>query len=160
MKHGVIVLLSICVLGFGGMTVVQESASSHDQAVLDLLRLMGLERTLMGAATAMVDAQITANPAIAPYRDVMLEWISKYFTWDAMVPDLSKIYKETFTESELRELIAFYQTPTGQKSLAKIPELMQKGAAVGVTLAQQHTAELEVMLQERKKQIEAGKQTP
>lgn len=160
MKRKVVVMLSACVLLLSGIGGSQALASSHDQAVLDLLRLMGLERSMMGGATAMVDAQIQANPAIAPYRDVMLEWIGKYFTWDAMVPEVSRIYKEAFTEPELREMIAFYQTPTGQKALARMPELMQKGASVGVTLAQKHSGELEKMVQERKKQLESGGRKP
>jgi hypothetical protein len=34
-----------------------------------------------------------------------------------------QIYDEAFTESELKELIAFYRTPTGQKAAAFLPSL-------------------------------------
>jgi hypothetical protein len=34
------------------------------------------------------------------------------------------LYAKHFTENELRDLIAFYKTPTGRKTLAVMPELM------------------------------------
>ncbi|MBA2619724.1 MAG: DUF2059 domain-containing protein [Acidobacteria bacterium] len=37
-----------------------------------------------------------------------------------------QIYDKTFTENELRELIAFYQTPTGQKAAAFLPTLSKQ----------------------------------
>ncbi len=37
-----------------------------------------------------------------------------------------QIYDKNFTESELKELIAFYQTPTGQKAAAFLPTLSKQ----------------------------------
>ncbi len=37
-----------------------------------------------------------------------------------------QIYDKTFTETELKELIAFYQTPTGQKAAAFLPSLSKQ----------------------------------
>jgi hypothetical protein len=37
-----------------------------------------------------------------------------------------QIYDKTFTENELKELIAFYQTPTGQKAAAFLPTLSKQ----------------------------------
>lgn len=47
---------------------------------------------------------------IAPYDEVM-EWSSE-------------LYAQRFTVSEIKELIAFYKTPLGQKLSSKLPELM------------------------------------
>jgi hypothetical protein len=35
------------------------------------------------------------------------------------------IYDKFFTEPELKDLVAFYQSPTGQKSIGVMPQLMQ-----------------------------------
>lgn len=37
-----------------------------------------------------------------------------------------QIYDKTFTENELKELVAFYQTPTGQKAAAFLPSLSKQ----------------------------------
>ncbi len=131
--------------------------SSHEQAVTELFGLMDLEKMMVGSATAMIDAQIQANPGIAPFRGVLIEWSGKYLTWDAMAPQLIKIYMETFTEPETREMIAFYRTPTGKKALTKMPELLQKGAQIGAEIGKAHQAELAQMVREKQKQLDAEK---
>ncbi|MNT21075.1 hypothetical protein D3C72_1563990 [compost metagenome] len=39
-----------------------------------------------------------------------------------------KIYTSNFSESELKELIAFYESPLGRKVLDKMPALTQQSA--------------------------------
>ena len=41
------------------------------------------------------------------------------------------LYARYFTEQEIRDLIDFYQTPTGQKSIAVMPALMQDSMEAG-----------------------------
>ncbi|HYP50839.1 MAG TPA: DUF2059 domain-containing protein, partial [Pyrinomonadaceae bacterium] len=42
-----------------------------------------------------------------------------------MVEDISySLYDKYFTENELRDLIAFYKSPTGQKTISVMPSLM------------------------------------
>jgi uncharacterized protein len=128
--------------------------SSHDQAVHELFRVMGLQQTAVLGATTMIDAQVQANPAIEPYRDVMIDWATKYLTWDAMLPGMTAIYKDTFSEPEVREMIAFYRTPTGKKVLETMPDVMQRSAEVGIALAQENQGELEKMVAKRRRELE------
>lgn len=130
-----------------------EAAPSHRQAARELLQLAGTPRVMNSAAEAMVDAQVKANPAIEPYRDVLLTWIRKYITYESMEPKLIDLYSESFSEAELREMIAFYKTPVGQKAMEKMPELMQKGALMGTEAAQQHTDELRQMIEARDQEL-------
>lgn len=131
--------------------------SSHEQAVIELFDLMDLKRTVVGGATAAIDSQIAGNPEIAPYRDVMIAWATGVMTWENMGPPLIKVYLETFTEAEVREMTAFYRTPTGRKALTKLPELMQKGTVVGIEVAKAHQGELTEMLNARRKELESEK---
>jgi hypothetical protein len=48
--------------------------------------------------------------------------------WDKLKPDMIKLYTANFTESELKDLVAFYQSPLGKKVLTKMPELTQQSA--------------------------------
>ncbi|HET6372528.1 MAG TPA: DUF2059 domain-containing protein [Candidatus Polarisedimenticolia bacterium] len=144
-------------LALSAVALASPAPSAHEQAVKEMFQLMGLERAMIGGATAMIDAQIQGNPAIAPYRDVMLEWAGKYLTWEAMSPGLVKLYMETFSEAEVREMIVFYRTPTGRKALMKLPELMQKGAMIGAEVGKAHQQELEGMVLERQRQLESEK---
>jgi tetratricopeptide (TPR) repeat protein len=46
---------------------------------------------------------------------------------ERLMPRMIDIYVEAYTEQELRELIAFYKTPAGKKTLEKMPLLMPQG---------------------------------
>jgi len=132
-------------------------ADTHTQAASKLISIIDLERTMMGGATAMVDAMQQQDAALVSYRDTILKWAQKYLTWEALGPKFVAIYAETFTEAELRELIAFYLTPTGKKVLATTPDLMKRGAMIGAEVAQTHTPELEQMIREHAKALEQQK---
>ena len=138
----------------------QNAASSHDMAILELLQVMGLERTASAGATAMIDAMNQQNPSLVAYKDIISSWAEKHFTWEAMAPEFLKMYREAFTEQEVREMLAFYKSPTGKKALEKMPELMQKGAMLGTSIAQANEKELLQMIEARHKEIEAQKQKP
>lgn len=51
---------------------------------------------------------------------------------DRMVP----LYAEAYTHQEVRDLLAFYQSPTGKKAVAATPGLMRGGEKIGQELAQ------------------------
>jgi len=45
----------------------------------------------------------------------------------AYIPKLARIYAETFDEQELKDLLAFYTSPVGQRLVEKQPELSRRG---------------------------------
>jgi hypothetical protein len=59
------------------------------------------------------------------------------------------MYTEAFTEQELRDLIVFYRTPTGQKALTLLPELVSQGAQLGMIEARARQSELQQLIQRR-----------
>ena len=48
--------------------------------------------------------------------------------WNKLKPDMVKLYTTNFTESELKDLVAFYQSPLGKKVMEKMPQLTQQSA--------------------------------
>lgn len=142
----------MCLIVFSPMTRAEPSPAARDSAAT-LLRTMGLERTMMAGVAAMVDVQIRQNATLVPFRDVLLNWAERFLTWDAVAPQLIDLYAERFTEAELQDLIAFYQSPTGRKSLVELPALTQQGAALGAEIAKKHAPELERMIRERAEEL-------
>ncbi len=115
---------------------------AHNAAVQELFGEMKLKTELQRLPDAKINSEISRNPGLAPFRDVMVNWLKKYLTWDAMAPQLTKLYAETFSEAELKEMAAFYKTPTGQKAMAKMPELTQRSAIICAQIGQAHSDEL------------------
>jgi hypothetical protein len=65
------------------------------------------------------------------------------FNWEIMKPKLAKLYADNYTEAELKDIIAFYQTPTGQKTLAKMPVLMQQSLTMSMSGVQANMPEFQ-----------------
>jgi hypothetical protein len=127
--------------------------AAQSAAAVELLKSIKLDESLPSTSAAMIDSEIRGNPGMEPYRDVMLKWIQKYMTWDAMRPELIRLYTDTYTEAELKQLAAFYKTPLGQKTLTKTPELLQKTAMIGARLGQQHADELKTAMTARRDEL-------
>jgi hypothetical protein len=127
---------------------------SQVAAANELFKSMKLENTVQTTSAAMIESEVGRTAGMQAYRDVMLTWLRKYMTWDAMKPELIKLYTETYTEAEMKELAAFYKTPVGQKSLAKMPELMQKTAQIGAKLGQPHVDELKTLMDARREELQ------
>ena len=60
--------------------------------------------------------------------------------------ELVALYSDAFTEAELKELLAFYQTPTGRKVLEQMPQLMAHAAQLTQERLQQAVPEVDKLL--------------
>ena len=122
-------------------------------AAQELFTAMKLPASLNDTTAAMIDSEIARNPGLTPYRELMLQWLRKYMTWDAIQPELVKMYTTTFTEAELKEMAKFYGSPVGQKALEKMPEMMQRVAMTGAQIAQPHSDELRAAMSARSDEL-------
>lgn len=99
-------------------------------------------------------------------HDEAKNYFLENFKWEDMRPQLAKLYTAAFTESELREIIAFYQTPTGQKTLAKLPTLTQQSMVMAMSGVQANMPEFQrrvgVLIQDYQKKAarEAAQAAP
>jgi hypothetical protein len=112
------------------------------QSAEKLLNMMNMENLTALSTSNMVDAMMGRLPPKAQNRDALQAFFTKYVGWAALRDDFIQIYVEAFSEKELRDLIAFYKTPTGQKAITVVPSLMQKGAQIGQSRVQEHLPEL------------------
>jgi hypothetical protein len=119
-----------------------------------LLALMNTEQVMRVAITASFDAQVKAQPLMAPFMDVMREWADRVITMKEMGPQLAVAYAELFTEAELRQIIAFYQSPIGRRLAAALPDLTRRGSEIGAAVAEAHSAELQEAIAKRAAEIQ------
>ena len=109
--------------------------------------MMDMEKMLSQSVDQMLQMQVQQNPALAPFQAEMKAFLGKYMSWASMKDDMVKLYAAEFTEPELKELVTFYQTPVGKKSIQKMPVLMSKGAEIGQKRVQEHLPELQSAIQ-------------
>ena len=149
----VLLLLSLTQLP----AVFAQEGGSHQKAAEQVLTLMDMEAVMSRTVDEMLKAQIQADPRIAPFEDVMKRFLAKYMSWNSLKPDIVKLYMEQFTEQELNEITKFYQTPAGKKAVQSMPDLMSKGAQIGVQRVQEHMPELQAAIAEEAKKHGADK---
>ncbi len=106
-----------------------DSATEAD--IRQLLKLSGAEqmmlRTMSQMATTMKPLMTSALPP-GDYREKLVDlYFAKFLSKDlsGAVLNLSvPLYAKYFSDAEIRELIAFYQTPVGRKLVSVNPQLL------------------------------------
>jgi len=128
--------------------------SPHEKAARELLQIVGGEDLAMGGAKAAM-ALILQDPDMAPYKDEVRGWFQKVLSEAAIESEMVKIYMDTFSEKELREIAAFFKTPSGRKAIAAMPDLMEQAVGIGMKRAQEHGYELDEMIAKAKEERES-----
>jgi len=69
-----------------------------------------------------------------------------------MIDRVAALYARTFTTDELREVVAFYRGPTGQKFVQRMPLIMQESMLIGQRFGQSVSTEIrDRMIEELRK---------
>jgi hypothetical protein len=129
--------------------------ASRLQAARDLLASEHMDQNYAKTIAQILDAQTRTSPQMASLRVPMKEFFTKYMGWDSMKEDIAKIYAQNFTEDELKQITAFYQTPTGQKMMSTIPALTAQSMELSQDRVRDHMSELQEMIA-KAKAAEAG----
>jgi hypothetical protein len=127
--------LSLCsalVLAIASAPTLAASAS-HEAKAERFLELVNADRLTVAvyAQVQQMFAQRFAEAQAPESRKAVLERyqtkadaeLDKAIGWDKLKPEMVDLYAAEFSEKELAELIAFYQSPLGGKVLTKLPQL-------------------------------------
>ena len=145
------VIVLITALGVSSMSLADVASEKEAEKLLDMV---GTHAVMEQSMSQMLDIQLQQNPALAPYKGVMMEFLNENMSYESLKPELIKMYSEEFTSSELREINAFYSTDVGKKSIEKMPTLMMQGGQLGATRVQENIGDLQAMIQAESERIQ------
>lgn len=148
------VLIVGCLLSVHAFAAAGPPPARRVKTATELLHVLNARKTSMAGAGAMIDAMIRTHPMMTPYRGVMMRWAGKYLSWSQIGPQLARLYAQAFTERQLRDLIRFYETPTGRKAVRVLPQLTRQGMMIGQRLARAHIGDLRRMIRARAAQLQ------
>lgn len=131
---------------------IQASEERDTKVVYELFETAKMSKVYQQTIEKTLEAQIQQHPEIAPLKDTMNKFFDKYMGWESIKKDIAKIYMKNFTDDELKELIAFYKTPIGQKTAALVPIIATEGANIGEQRVEEHKAELTQMILDKLKE--------
>ena len=141
-------VLLAALLAVGARPAAAQEPLRHELA-LQLLEAMRMPEQIQASLATVAATQARMNPDLPGLGDLLREFLTRYVTWDALKNEYAELYAGAFTEEELREMAAFYRTPTGQKLARATPQLSAMGAQLGERVMRAHAAELEEMIARR-----------
>jgi len=162
MKRLTLVLLMLS-LTFAG--TAHADTTSHRQAVLKLMEVTNVRQITDQMAVemqAMIGQQFDAmnldaegQQTAQKYKMDMAMWLSHMLDWDSVKDVYVDIYTEVFSEAELKEITAFYQTPLGKKMLQKMPELIKSTVQKTQAMMQQKIPEIQRKLEQYESDLQS-----
>ena len=122
--------------------------ASHRAAVEELFSQLNMAATVDQSVMQIAAALTGVAAEDGDYKDAVDAYIRKYVSWEALKDEIVALYMKKFTEKEVMDLIAFYNTATGRKLLAETPDI---GATISATVHKRlvdHSPELKQMMME------------
>jgi hypothetical protein len=126
------------VLALAPAALAQQVAAPTDDTIRELLEVTEMRKMLDEAAIQMSklydQAYVSASgdePTAAEHarversKDRMKKLLEEEMSWEVMAPIYGEVYRQSFTDEELKALVAFYKSPTGKTLIAKQPLVLQ-----------------------------------
>jgi hypothetical protein len=118
-------------------------------AARDLLEVTGVTKQMDGMVAAMsrgfargANADTSAEgKKLSDQFGATMKKLLEYK--EQMITDFAELYAQTFTAEEMKAVADFYRTGAGAKFISKTPELMQKGAAIGIKYSEKIAKEMQ-----------------
>ncbi|HYH80547.1 MAG TPA: DUF2059 domain-containing protein [Longimicrobium sp.] len=144
-------------LGLAGPARAQEPTPERMAAAERLVTSIDMESNYRRTMDMMIQSQMRQNPAIAPFEATMRAFFTRYLSWQQVRPDMVRVYALTYTEDEMGQLTAFYQTPLGKRLLETMPEVAARSSELTQRRLMEHMPELQQQIMQ---QMQAGATPP
>lgn len=141
--------------------------ASHAADVERFLRLARADKLVVPvyAQVQQMFAQRFAESAAPDSRRALLERyqakadtaLDQAIGWEQLRPELIELYRRHFDEQEMRELLAFYQSPLGRKVLEQMPMLTAQSAQLTQDRLQAAVPQVNKLLAEMTAELESNK---
>lgn len=131
-----------------------DAVSSKHEDTEKLMELVGTRQILRDLFDQDIDAQISAMRRARPdvpdqfWQDFALEF-KRQASPDELMQAILPIYDKHFTHQEIRQLIAFYQSPLGRKISTTLPEIQRESVDAGRAWGEQLGDRMHKELQQR-----------
>ena len=116
------------------------------------MQAINMDKTMAGMMKNMLPAMLAKMPMNPNVTDAQRQAITEVTTevttemMHKLFAGMEPIMAETFSEQELADLVAFYESPTGRAVMAKTPQMMARLAPLMADLMPAMQAEMRTKL--------------
>ena len=134
-------IIFLAALGLSIKPVLADDASQRVLAakVIDMVSGKATMRAsfdaVMNGAIQNMQQHGLPQEGIDAVRATIAKWYETQINFDDIRPKIVDIYVKDFSEDDLKQILAFYESPIGQKTIKTMPSVMREGALV----AQEYT---------------------
>jgi len=147
-------------------TTPSEASIKQLLSVTEEQKMQDQMLTQMDAVMKSAMQQVTRDQKVTPemQKDIdkrgaeMMKFFREELAWNNLEPMYVRVYQKSYTQKEVDDLLAFYQTPTGQSFVKKQPVVSQNMMADMQQRMGPMMQRIERMQQEVLAQIRAGKE--
>ncbi|MEO8255356.1 MAG: DUF2059 domain-containing protein [Flavobacterium sp.] len=141
MKKSVLIL-SFCIFSFSA----NAQNTSKNEKIKQLLELSGSGKIGIQVMNQMINSLKIANSAV---NEEFWEDFKKEVKAEDFENMILPIYDKYYTESDIDQLIVFYNSPIGKKMISTMPEVMQESMAAGQKLGKEIVEKFQAKLKEK-----------
>ncbi len=142
--------LILLVLAAGQLGAAEDS---HEKAVREFFTVTNFRESYQKSVDLIIANHVQSNPGLEQFRPVLKAFFDKYLSWQVVEPRMIKLYADSFSEEELRNLIVFFSTPAGKKWANVQPDLVLKGAKIEQEITEAHLPELRQMMNDQMQKL-------
>ena len=129
---GLVLALGIGV-GVGSLLAKPAHADAPNGAARELTQLVmpkdGYQKMMQQMSESMVEGMSRSGAQVPKdFPSRMLTVVQEALPYDEQVSFMTKLYASRFSEAELKDMVAFYKTPTGNKLVRELPGIMRESA--------------------------------
>ena len=136
MKHFTRIFALAVLLAAAPFAAAQQPSEAQVDRLLEVMRaketldatlpqVQAMQQQMVAQMTADQDLDEEDRARINRMLESTNSSLATVLTWERMGPLYRDIYAQTFTAEDVEAIIGFYESPAGQKTLDKMPQLMQ-----------------------------------
>lgn len=126
-------------------------APEKKEAILELLEVTGAKQNLEVMASAMRENLKTQIPDIT---EPILQEVNNALNYDSLAYIIIPIYAKHWSTQDLKDMVAFYRSPLGQRMLKEMPAILKESMAASM----QRGKDLGARLYEKVQQLKQAQQ--
>ena len=147
-RYGAISALALAWLACAGPAAAQQPAPSTMATAKELLMVKGatamFDPLLPGMIESTKNTFLPSNPSLfKEFNEVAAKLRTELAPRrDDVINQIARLYAQRFTEAEMKEIIAFFRSPTGKKFASEEPLVIEQGLQQAETWAKNMSEEV------------------
>lgn len=150
----------IFVLSFLFIQTASAEKTEHYKLAETLIEQGGSDYIKDVAVESIVFNVVLQQPELIFYVDVLNQFYSSLYRREDLKNDFITVYTNNFTKDELKEIVDFQKTPTGQKFLQEMTKISKQLGDAYHNKKMELLPELDKMIADKQKQIQSLKNMP